>query len=96
METKKINTDRRSYLLQVDEIEISSVRSPTQFMIEIDKLVEDKKMEYIEAVLYYCKENDVEIETAASLIKGSPKMKAKVQLEAETLNFLPKSGKLPI
>ena len=96
MEEREISTVRRSYLLQVDEIEISSIRSPTQFMQEIDKLVEDKKMEYIEAIMHYCKENDIEIETAASLVKGSPRMKAKVQFEAETLNYLPKSGKLPI
>jgi len=53
-------------------------------------------MEYIEAVMYYCNENDIEIETAAALIKGSAKMKAKIQFEAENLNYLPKSGKLPI
>lgn len=88
--------DKKSYLLQIDEVEINSIKSPTQFMLEIDKLVEEKKMEYIEAVMYYCNENDIEIETAAALIKGSAKMKAKIQFEAENLNYLPKSGKLPI
>lgn len=66
------------------------------FMQEIDKLVEEEGMEYIEAIIYYCEANDIEIETAAALIKGSAKMKAKVQLEAENLNYIPKSGKLPI
>lgn len=65
-------------------------------MQEIDNLVEEGGMEYIEAIVYYCEVNDIEIETAASLIKGSAKMKAKVQIEAENLNYLPKSGKLPI
>lgn len=65
-------------------------------MQEIDKLVDDQGMEYIEAIVYYCDLNGIEIETAASLIKGSAKMKAKVQIEAENLNYLPKSGKLPI
>jgi len=88
--------DKKSYLLQLDDVEIKSIKSPTQFMHEIDKLVEEKKMEYIEAVMYYCNANDIEIETAASLIKGSAKMKAKIQFEAENLNYLPKSGKLPI
>ena len=88
--------DKKSYLLQIDEVEINSIKSPTQFMLEIDKLVEEKKMEYIEAVMYYCNENDIEIETAAALIKGSAKRKAKIQFEAENLNYLPKSGKLPI
>jgi len=86
----------KSYLLQINDVEINSVKSPTQFMQEIDKLVEEKKMDYIEAVIYYCNNNDIEIETAASLIKGSAKMKAKIQLEAETQNYLPKSGKLPL
>lgn len=83
-------------IIQVNQIEISSVKSPTQFMQEIDKLVQEKKMEYIDAVLYYCTQNDIEIETAASLIKGSAKMKAKIQFEAEELNYLPKTGKLPL
>ena len=85
-----------SYLTQLDSVEIASVKSPTQFMHEIDKLVQEKKMEYIDAVLFYCAVNDIEIETAASLIKGSAKMKAKIQLEAEEQNLITKSAKLPI
>lgn len=85
-----------SYLMEVDSVAVNSIKSPSQFMQEIDKLVEEKKIEYIDAVILYCKENEVEIETAASLIKGSAKMKAKIQIEAENLNYLPKSGKLPL
>jgi len=77
-------------------MEINSLKTPAQFMLEIDALVTDKKMEYIEAVIYYCEKNNIEIETAASLIKGSAKMKAKIQNEAEDLNYLPKTRKLPI
>ena len=85
-----------SYLTQIDNLEITPAKSPTQFMQEIDKLVAEKKMEYIDAVLFYCTVNDIEIETAASLIKGSAKMKAKIQLEAEEQNLITKSAKLPI
>lgn len=85
-----------SYLMEVDSVAVNSIKSPSQFMQEIDRLVDEKKIEYIDAVLLYCKENEVEIETAASLIKGSAKMKAKIQIEAENLNYLPKSGKLPL
>jgi len=89
-------SDNGPLITEVGNLEIVSIKSPSQFMQEIDKLVEEKKLDYIEAVLYYCEENDIEIETAASLIKSSAKMKAKVQLEAENLNYLPRSGKLPI
>lgn len=86
----------KNVLLEIRDMEISSVKSPTSFMQEIDKLVDEKSMTYIEAVIYFCEQNDIEIETAASLIKGSAKMKARVQDEAEDLNYLPKSRKLPI
>lgn len=89
-------SDNGPLISEINSVEINSIRSPSQFMQEIDKLVEEKKMDYIEAVLYYCEQNDIEIETAASLIKSSAKMKAKVQLEAENQNYLPKSGKLPL
>jgi hypothetical protein len=88
--------DNTNYLTKLDTVEISSIKSPVQFMHEIDKLVQEKKMEYIDAVIYYCNANDIEIETAASLIKGSAKMKAKIQVEAEELNYLPKTNKLPL
>lgn len=84
------------FLSEISNVEILTVRSPSQFLQEIDKLVDEKNMEYIEAVIYFCEQNDIEIETAAALIKGSAKMKAKVQAEAEHLNYLPKSGKLPL
>lgn len=83
-------------ITEINSMEISSIKSPSQFMLEIDKLVDEKGMDYIEAVLYYCDSQDIEIETAASLIKSSAKLKAKVQIEAENQNYLPKSGKLPL
>lgn len=72
------------------------LKTPTEFMIEIDKVVQDKKISYIDAVIFYCEQNNIEIETAASLIKSSAKMKAKIQDDAEELNFLPRTRKLPI
>lgn len=65
-------------------------------MKEIEKIVQEKGTDYIDAVVLYCQANNIEIETAASLVKGSTKMKAKIQNEAEDLNYLPKTRKLPI
>jgi hypothetical protein len=79
-----------------DEFEIEGIKTPTDFMIEIDKIVQDKKVNYIDAVILFCEQKGMEVETAAALIKGSAKMKAKVQNDAEDLNYLPKTRKLPI
>ena len=79
-----------------DEIEIEGIKTPTDFMIEIEKLVIEKRVNYIDAVVLFCEQRGMEVETAAALIKGSAKMKAKVQNDAEELNYLPKTRKLPI
>lgn len=73
-----------------------SFGSIVEFSKEIEKLVVDKKMEYIDAVIYFCEKNGVDIETAASLIKNNSKLKASIQEEAEQLNYLPKTHKLPL
>ncbi|NBX73518.1 hypothetical protein EB118_16490 [bacterium] len=78
------------------EIPFNPVKSVKDFQEEIDKLVKNKGMEYIEAVVYFCETTGLEIESAASLIKSSAKMKAVIQNEAEHLNYLPKSARLPI
>lgn len=79
-----------------DELQVEGLKTPTDFMVEIEKIVTSKRVNYIDAVILFCDQNGIEIETAASLIKGSAKMKAKVQNDAEDLNYLPKTRKLPI
>lgn len=78
---------------QIDELVI---KTPTDFMEIIDKIVDEQGITYIDAVLHYCESTGVELETAAVLIKSSAKMKAKIQTEAEENNLLPKTSRLPI
>ena len=66
----------------------------SEFYIKIVALVEQTKLSYMDAVLHYCDQNGMEPETAAQLING--KLKAQIREEAEELNFLPKTAKLPI
>ena len=69
-------------------------QTSSEFYIKIQKLVEQTKLSYMDAVLHYCDQNGMEPETAAQLING--KLKAQIREEAEELNFLPKTAKLPI
>jgi len=97
MEVQQSSTDRRPHILQMtDELKVNTVITVKDFLREVEQLVTEKKMEYIDAVVYYCEKNNMEIETAAQLIKQNQKFKAKIRTEAETLNFLPKTSKLPI
>lgn len=66
------------------------------FSDEIERLVLEKKMEYIDAVLMFCENNMIDVDVAANFIKNNSRLKGRIQDEAEKLNFLPKSSKLPL
>lgn len=68
----------------------------TTFSLSIETLAKTKEMSYMDAIIQYCSDTGLEIELAAKLVSGS--LKAKLKIEAEELNFLPKSNtvKLPL
>ena len=68
----------------------------SSFVEEIEILCRDKNIEYIDAVIFWCQKNNLEIEQAAYWIKKDPVMKAKIQLEAENINVLKRGARLPI
>ena len=70
------------------------IQTSNEFYIKIQELVEQTKLSYMDAVLHYCDQNGMEPETAAQLVNS--KLKAQIREEAEELNFLPKTAKLPI
>ena len=69
-------------------------QTSAEFYIKIQKLVEDTNLSFMDAILHYCDQNGLEPETAAQLV--NTKLKAQIREEAEVLNFLPKTAKLPI
>jgi hypothetical protein len=67
-----------------------------QFVERVIKLCSEKNMEYIDAVVKICQEDNIEIETAAYWIKKDPTIKAIIESEAENINALKKTARLPI
>tara|TARA_Y100000590_G_C15365732_1_gene880661 strand:- start:105 stop:329 length:225 start_codon:yes stop_codon:yes gene_type:complete len=64
------------------------------FMENIENLVQQTKMTYIDAVMHYCEENKLEPETAGKMIGG--KLKQNIQEEAEDLHLIERTSKLPL
>lgn len=66
------------------------------FSFEIEKIVKETRLTYIDAIVHYCEQRELEVEVAAKMITGS--LKSKIKIEAENLHFLPKSNtaKLPL
>ena len=70
------------------------INNSMKFMENIEELVQRTNMTYIDAVLHYCEENNLEPETAGQLVGG--KLKQQIQEEAEELHLVKSGSRLPI
>ena len=61
---------------------------------EIQRLVDEEGLTYIEATVEYAKRIDTDVEAIAEAIKKIPFLQARIQEEGEDLNLLPKSDRL--
>jgi len=85
-------------LMQIDykqefskEIE-SKFILPAKFAQEIETIVKNEDdMSYIDAIIYYCEKNKIELESVPKLI--SKPLKEKIKYEAMELNFLKKTSR---
>jgi hypothetical protein len=65
---------------------------PSKFAQEIEGLVHTHKdMNYIDAIIHYCEENNIDVESVPKLI--SKPLKEKIKYEAMELNFLKRSSR---
>lgn len=69
-----------------------------KFSMEVENIVKasDGQLNYIEAVLTFCEENEIEFESVPKLL--SKTLKEKLKYDAQRLSFMKKSSKakLPI
>ena len=64
------------------------------FSMMIKQLSIDKRIGLMYAICHHCKETGLEVEVAATLISSA--LKAEIKEEAQDLNLLKKTSKLPI
>ena len=67
-----------------------------EFSLKIESIVKEKRISYMEAIIWYCEQNDIDTGTISSLISKS--LKEKIQVEATDLRMLkiPRCGVLPV
>jgi len=65
-----------------------------QFQMKIEEIVVETKYNYMEAIVHYCELTGMEIELASSLVNKD--LKSKIEVDAQELNMLPKTTRLPI
>jgi len=72
-----------------------TILTPNKFALIVENIVKDKKISYIDAILDYCTDNEIDPANTRSMINKT--LKEKVAYEAQNLNMLKeKVAKLPI
>ena len=74
----------------------SKFLTPQKFAIEIESIVANEELNYIDAICHYCEINGLEIESVTKLV--SKPLKEKLKYDAQELNFMKKTSraKLPL
>lgn len=69
-------------------------KNSNEFSLNIEKIVAERKLTYMDAVLEYCKENYLEPQDIARYINKS--LKDKIEMNFRELNYLPKQAQLDV
>ena len=70
------------------------LNTPKTFCMKIEDIVKEKSISHMDAVLWYCEQEGLELEGISPLI--SKALREKIEADARELNFLPRQAKLPI
>ena len=62
--------------------------------LTVEQIVKDKELSYMDAVLYHAQALELEPEAMAKMLNQS--VKDKIEVEAQSLNMLKKTAKLPL
>ena len=82
---------------ELEKVLESKFFCPARFAQEIEGLVQvNTDMNYIDAIIHFCEQNNIDVESVPKLI--SKPLKEKIKYEASELNFLKRSSraKLPV
>ena len=82
---------------ELEKVMASKFFCPAKFAQEIETLVlENKDMNYIDAIVHFCEQNNIDVESVPKLI--SKPLKEKIKCDAQQLNFMKRTSraKLPI
>jgi len=62
-----------------------------KFSQEVEKVAFENEMNYIDAIVFYCEKNEIEIESVPKLI--SKPLKEKLKYDAQKLNFMKRTSR---
>ena len=79
-------TEKHMATGKIDEIFEDKFMTSAKFSVEIEKIVKDSNLNYIEAVVQFCEDKNIEMDGINKLI--SKPLKEKLKYDAQRLNFM--------
>ena len=89
-------TSSESMEKEVNDLIKEKFLDQTKFTSDVEQLVLNSELNYIEAIISYCEDNNIEFESVGKLI--AKPLKDKLKAEATELNYLKRTSrsKLPL
>ncbi len=78
----------------IDLEKVVEPMTPKRFSLIVERIVREKELNYMDAILHYCEEHQLEPEDIRKYVSRT--LKEKVEVTAQELNYLPKTAVLPI
>jgi hypothetical protein len=85
------NTMDKEYKQEIKKVLQEKFYCPSRFAQEIERVVQEEKVSYIDAIIYFCDRNKIDLDSVPKLL--SKPLKEKIKCEAIHLNFLKKTSK---
>ena len=76
---------------KVDDIFEKNFMTAAKFSVEIEKIVKDSDLNYIEAIVQFCEDKNIEMDGINKLI--SKPLKEKLKFDAQRLNYMKRTSK---
>jgi CheY-specific phosphatase CheX len=81
-------------ICSIRKLKVPTKTEINEFSEMISKSVSEMGGTHMDAIIHHCEQTGMEVDVASSLISSA--LKAKIREEAQDLNLLKKSSKLPL
>jgi len=76
---------------ELEKVIESKFLTPSKSALEIEKIVAEENLNYIDAIVHYCEINEIEVDSVTKLI--SKPLKERLKWDATRLNFMKKTSR---
>jgi citrate synthase len=81
-------------IYSIQEVKMPTKNEISEFSMKVAEMAEESNLTIMDAIVGYCEKTGMEIDVASTLVSSA--LKSKLREEAQELNLLKKSARLPI